>query len=111
MTYEEWRKEFTELNEEWRYADRDALQKAAFNAGIASRDAEIATLRKLKQSWRDIFWESEQERNQLRRKVWMLQSAVKNLRDVKGRHHSEIAYKRLIEALAATEPTSIPTDT
>ena len=52
----------------------------------------------------DRIEQLETERDQLREQVKMLQSAIKNLRDVKGRHHSEIAYKRLIEALDATEP-------
>ena len=47
MTFDEWWEEFTAEHDEWRYADSQALRRAAFKAGAASRDAEIAELRHL----------------------------------------------------------------
>lgn len=44
MTYEDWWLEFTSVHPDWRYADSEALRKAAFESGAASRDAEIAEL-------------------------------------------------------------------
>ena len=32
-------------HEDWKYADSDALRKASFRAGAASRDAEVASLK------------------------------------------------------------------
>ena len=78
---------------------------------LSSRDAEVAELNGANVLNRNALRLQKEKTDQLLEQVKMLQSAIKNLRDVKGRHHSEIAYKRLIEALAATEPTSIPTDT
>ena len=42
MTYEDWWLEFTSVHPDWRYADSEALRKAAFESGAASRDAEVA---------------------------------------------------------------------
>ena len=44
MTFEEWWEDFVAEHDEWRYADSEALRRAAFYAGAASRDAEIAEL-------------------------------------------------------------------
>lgn len=44
MNYEEWWEDFVAEHEEWKYADSAALRRAAFQAGAASRDAEIAEL-------------------------------------------------------------------
>ena len=75
MTYEEWWKE-SELNEEWRYADRDALQKAAFNAGIASRDAEVVSLTNQRDYEYVRAENAEQERDQLREQVKLAHIAL-----------------------------------
>jgi len=44
MTYEKWWWEFIAEHEDWRLADSDALRRAAFEFGKASRDAEVAEL-------------------------------------------------------------------
>ena len=44
MTFDEWWEDFVTEHEEWKYADSAALRRAAFQAGAASRDAEIAEL-------------------------------------------------------------------
>ena len=84
--------------------DRDAdivIMQAAML--IESRDADVVSLTNQRDYEYVRAENAEQERDELREQVKMLQSAIKNLRDVKGRHHSEIAYKRLIEALVTTE--------
>ena len=44
MTFDEWWEDFVAEHDEWKYADSAALRSAAFQAGAASRDAEIAEL-------------------------------------------------------------------
>ena len=44
MTFDEWWEDFVAEHDEWKYADSAALRRAAFQAGAASRDAEIAEL-------------------------------------------------------------------
>ena len=84
--------------------NRQADRIRELESKLSSCDAEIAKLRQAALDY-DKRWHEEQVKcDQLREQVKMLQSAIKNLRDVKGRHHSEIAYKRLIETLVATEP-------
>lgn len=88
--------------------NRQADRIRELESKLSNRDAEIAELKRDIEACPKGWHHSEvvaleKERDQLREQVKMLQSAIKNLRDVKGRHHSEIAYKRLIEALTATE--------
>lgn len=49
------------------------------------------------------FAEQRDYASQLENRLYHLLSAAKNLRDVKGRHHSEIAMNRLIDAIAEVE--------
>ena len=44
MTFEDWWLNFSSEHEEWRFADSEALRKAAYEAGAASRDAEVVSL-------------------------------------------------------------------
>ena len=44
MNFEEWWEQFSAEHEEWRFADSEALRKAAYKAGAASRDAEVTSL-------------------------------------------------------------------
>lgn len=44
MSFEDWWEQFSAEHEDWRYADSEALRKAAFQAGAASRDAEVVSL-------------------------------------------------------------------
>ena len=44
MNFDEWWEDFVAEHDEWKYADSAALRRAAFQAGAASRDAEIAEL-------------------------------------------------------------------
>ena len=44
MNFEEWWEQFSAEHEEWRFADSEALRKAAYEAGAASRDAEVVSL-------------------------------------------------------------------
>ena len=44
MTFDEWWEDFVAEHDEWKYADSAALRRAAFQAGAACRDAEIAEL-------------------------------------------------------------------
>lgn len=44
MTFDEWWEDFVAEHDEWKYADSAALRRAAFHAGAASRDAEVAEL-------------------------------------------------------------------
>ena len=44
MTFDEWWEDFVVEHDEWKYADSATLRRAAFQAGAASRDAEIAEL-------------------------------------------------------------------
>ena len=41
--------------------DYEANCRNAWGAGAAIRDAEIATLRELKQAWHDKFWEADKQ--------------------------------------------------
>lgn len=44
MTFDEWWEDFVAEHDEWKYADSAALRRAAFQAGAASRDAEVVSL-------------------------------------------------------------------
>ena len=44
MTFDEWWEDFVAEHDDWKYADSEALRRAAFQAGAASRDAEVAEL-------------------------------------------------------------------
>ena len=44
MTFDEWWEDFVAEHNEWKYADSAALRRAAFQAGAASRDAEVVSL-------------------------------------------------------------------
>ena len=44
MSFEDWWEQFSAEHEDWRYADSEALRKAAYKAGAASRDAEVVSL-------------------------------------------------------------------
>ena len=60
MNYEEW-KATPEGQKCMDVAPR--ASRLAFAAGAASRDAEIETLRELKQAWHDKFWELDKQKN------------------------------------------------
>ena len=85
MNYEEWWEDFVAEHEEWKYADSAALRRAAFQAGAASRDAEIATLKTVPMRYRRMAFNAqlqdevarlEQENDQLRAQINVLREAL-----------------------------------
>ncbi len=44
MTFDEWWEDFVAEHDDWKYATSEALRRAAFQAGAASRDAEVVSL-------------------------------------------------------------------
>ncbi len=77
MTFDEWWEDFIAEHDEWKYADSAALRRAAFEAGAASRDAEVA-------QWQNIIDEEAKdsalviiERDQLSAQINRLLDAVK----------------------------------
>ena len=60
MDFEEW---WATLETREQHRADKALTEEAFAAGTASRDAEIETLRELKQAWHDKFWELDKQKN------------------------------------------------
>jgi hypothetical protein len=118
MTYEEWWWDFIAVHEDWRYADSDALRKASFKGGAASRDAEVAELKaeletERRLSFRNQVAELEAERDELKQTCIdhveiqnALRKQVKMLRDaILKRMASENRWPDYIQkALAATEP-------
>ena len=60
MTFNQW---WATLETREQHRADKALTEEAFNAGAASRDAEIETLRELKQAWHDKFWELDKQKN------------------------------------------------
>ena len=86
MTFEEWWEEFVAEHDEWKYADSAALRRAAFYAGAASRDAEVARLKTVPMKYRRMAFNAqlqdavarlEQENDQLRAQINVLREAVK----------------------------------
>ena len=43
MTFDEWWEDFVAEHDDWKYATSEALRRAAFQAGAASRDAEVVS--------------------------------------------------------------------
>lgn len=103
MTFEDWWEQFSAEHEDWRYADSEALRKAAFKAGAASRDAEVARLKSVPMKYRRMVFNAQlqNENAKLREQVQLLREAleysvkqVPELGTVPG----------IANALAATEP-------
>ena len=59
MTFEDWWEQFSAEHEDWRYADSEALRKAAFKAGAASRDAEVARLKTVPMKYRRMAFNAQ----------------------------------------------------
>lgn len=66
MTFDEWWEDFVAEHDEWKYADSAALRRAAFQAGAASRDAEVVSLTNQRDYEYVRAENAEQERDQLR---------------------------------------------
>lgn len=83
MTFEDWWEQFSAEHEDWRYADSEALRKAAFKAGAASRDAEIAKLKSVPMKYRRMAFNAQlqDENDQLREQVALLREEVTRCRD------------------------------
>ena len=102
-----------------------------FTTAAASRNAEVAELKKelyaisvaiddprtdLTMTMVEVITDQHKERDHLREQVKMLRDALKNMCMSVLNESGALAqfndlYKSAEEALAATEPTSIPTDT
>ena len=59
MTFDEWWEDFVAEHDEWKYADSAALRRAAFQAGAASRDAEIARLKTVPMRYRRMAFNAQ----------------------------------------------------
>ena len=90
MTFDEWWEGFVAEHDEWKYADSAALRRAAFQAGAASRDAEIARLKAIPARYRRMAFNAqlqdevtrlEQENDQLRAHINMLRDAFQTFID------------------------------
>ncbi len=83
MTYDDWWEQFKDDHEEWRYADSNALRKAAYEAGAASRDAEVAQLRELLNCYNLGGWTDSarliKERDQLRTELEAARAEIERL--------------------------------
>lgn len=117
MTFEDWWEQFSAEHEDWRYADSEALRKAAFKAGAASRDAEVARLKTVPMKYRRMAFNAqlqdevarlEQERDQLRAQINVLREALLtcSVGDFSTGHvmYPSFDEKLVEEALAASEP-------
>ena len=103
MNFEEWWEQFSAEHEDWRYADSEALRKAAFKAGAASRDAEVARLKTVPMKYRRMEFNAQlqKENDQLREQVALLRGA---LRDCAYDEGGFCINPDAAKALAATEP-------
>ena len=111
MTFEDWWLNFSSEHEEWRFADSEALRKAAYEAGAASRDSEVS---QIEDNCSNSLNNQQREIDQLREQVAMLREAFQTFID----EHEECsdaddwlammcsceAYHVANEALAASEP-------
>ena len=114
MTFEDWWLNFSSEHEEWRYADSEALRKAAYEAGASSRDTEIHHLQMALADTEALELGTAEKCDQLREQVAMLREAFQTFID----EHEECsdaddwlammcsceAYHVANEALAASEP-------
>ena len=82
MNFDEWWEEFTAEHDEWRYADSQALRRAAFKAGAASRDTEVVSLTNQRDYEYVRAENAEQERDQLRAHIAELVAALEWVRKV-----------------------------
>ena len=101
MTFDEWWEDFVAEHDDWKYATSEALRRAAFQAGAASRDAEVVSLTNQRDYEYVRAENAEQERDQLREQVKMLRDVVGH---VAGMRFSIVTTKMCEAALAATEP-------
>ena len=110
MTFEDWWEQFSAEHEDWRYADSEALRKAAFKAGAASRDAEVARLKSVPMKYRRMVFNAQlqNENAKLREQVAMLREALLtcSVGDFSTGHviYPSFDENLVEEALAATEP-------
>ncbi len=90
MTFDEWWEEFVAEHDEWKYADSAALRRAAFQAGAASRDAEVARLKTVPMKYRRMAFNAqlkdevarlEQENDQLRAQINVLRESLSKMHD------------------------------
>ncbi len=90
MNFDEWWEDFVAEHDEWKYADSAALRRAAFQAGAASRDAEIARLKTVPMRYRRMAFNAqlqgevarlEQENDQLRAQINVLRDAFQTFID------------------------------
>ena len=102
MTFEEWWEEFTAEHDEWRYADSQALRRAAFQAGVASRDSEVVSLTNQRDYEYVRAENTEQERDQLRAEInvlreplvdtlYFLERHSNGWDGINGKHPNEVA--------------------
>lgn len=108
MTFEDWWLNFSSEHEEWRFADSEALRKAAYEAGAASRDAEIHRLQMALADTEALELGISEKCDQLREQVRMLREALLTCSagDFSTGHviYPSFDEKLVEEALAATEP-------
>jgi chromosome segregation ATPase len=83
MNYEQWWWQFTSEHDEWRFADSEALRKAAFEAGqesmqqqLAERDEQISDLTVSSDTYfaernsaRDVWRRASKDRDELRQQL------------------------------------------
>lgn len=116
MTFEDWWEQFSAEHEDWRYADSEALRKAAFKAGVASRDADIHRLQMALADTEALELGTSEKCDQLREQVALLREALKGIcSDYEDRFDMgspstnpgmKFVVKQAREALDATEPKS-----
>lgn len=117
MTFDEWWEDFVAEHDEWKYADSAALRRAGFQAGAASRDAEIAKLKedlhfqacltKYLMPYQERAVLAEKERDQLRAQINKLRESTELLLIARQIGHYRDEWDMLKEALAATPEQSL----
>ena len=88
MTFDEWWEDFVAEHDDWKYADSEALRRAAFQAGAASRDAEIARLKTVPMRYRRMAFNA-----QLQNEVAELVAALERMRVAGGSQEFYIAWE------------------
>ena len=112
MTFDEWWEDFVAEHEEWKYADSAALRRAAFQAGAASRDAEIARLKAIPVRYRRMAFNAQlqdevaelgKENDQLREQVAILlqglEDAATSLETIALRSYGDESYLNTVQQM------------
>ena len=109
MTFENWWLDFSSEHEEWRYADSEALRKAAYEAGASSRDTEIHHLQMALADTEALELGTAEKCDQLREQVALLREYMQRLSCLGNgdRPGNSIGNRIAQEALAATPAQSL----